>query len=287
MPKGSAISPALRQQWLEEHDHGKRLDVIAREAQRGERTVQTHIARARQERDQREIRSGLLRDAYRQHYSDLIGVAREIQGRAAKAETSSLLAFSNRRGRLLLQALQEHLSKARLWMSCKRWDTCADQYADIAAESRAQLAKRLPSQLPEPADLIGEGWLESLWFAMRETARGNSLGHMQYRCMPSEGDPLTWGTYGLARHVTDDQVRAAIADLHTRAIEAVTRHERLVDLRGVLQHWQRAREDIDEDVEILQLQYLLPGECLLCPSAAGIAPVRRRRRNRQGGADED
>ena len=48
------------------------------------------IARSRTEREQKEVRTGLLRDAYRQHYDDLIALAERIGGDATSMRDGTL-----------------------------------------------------------------------------------------------------------------------------------------------------------------------------------------------------
>ncbi len=72
MPRGTRIPPAERRDWLDKYERGDRVDKIAREAGRTERTVQSHLSRERRERDHQQVMAGLLRDAYQNHYVQLL-----------------------------------------------------------------------------------------------------------------------------------------------------------------------------------------------------------------------
>ncbi len=50
MPRGTRIAPAERRGWLEQYERGSRIDKIAHEAGRTQRTINEHLARARRER---------------------------------------------------------------------------------------------------------------------------------------------------------------------------------------------------------------------------------------------
>ena len=54
---------------------GSLSTTIAKEAGRTQRTVTAHLARARHERQHDQIQVDLIRDAYREHYLDLLGMA--------------------------------------------------------------------------------------------------------------------------------------------------------------------------------------------------------------------
>ena len=75
MPKYSIISAAQRRNWLEEHEKGRPLEVIAKEAKRDQRTVKTNVERARLERDFEGAQQEQLREAaLRSHQEDMLGL---------------------------------------------------------------------------------------------------------------------------------------------------------------------------------------------------------------------
>ena len=82
MPRGTRIAPAERRGWLEQYEHGTRIDKIAHEAGRTQRTINEHLAQARRERQQQEVTAGLLTQAYQRHFAQLLELA-ETLGQAA------------------------------------------------------------------------------------------------------------------------------------------------------------------------------------------------------------
>lgn len=61
-----------RRNWLENHEKGRALDEIAREARRDQRTVKTNVERARLERDFEAVEREQLREALRSHQADML-----------------------------------------------------------------------------------------------------------------------------------------------------------------------------------------------------------------------
>ena len=83
MPRGTRIAPAERRNWLEQYEQRSRIDKIAHEAGRTQRTINEHLAQAGRERQQQEVTAGLLTQAYQRHFAQLLEVA-ETLGQAAQ-----------------------------------------------------------------------------------------------------------------------------------------------------------------------------------------------------------
>lgn len=268
MPRGPKIPPATRREWLEAYDRGERIDKIARDAGRTERTIKEHIKRARQEREQREVRAGLLREAYQRHYEDLLDVAKRLQEAAQMPSPNGLLPIVDRRTQMLVDALRSHIPDSRLWRVWKEWEDRAQRMDAAAVETKARLAKAVDRTFAEAGTGVSRDWLiESLWAAITKAARGESLDGMEYRIeSTAEGPSLRWGAYGLSAAGVDETALRVLQDHHQQLVQEVTAREDYVgNVRDALRRWAKARDDIDQEIEILLLRRLLPGQCNLCP----------------------
>ncbi|MEK7216433.1 MAG: hypothetical protein AAB289_12645, partial [Chloroflexota bacterium] len=121
MPKIAKIPPATRQMWLQEHDRGARIDDLARAANRTPRTVTTHIELARREREQREVRGGLLREAMLRHMEDLLATARRLREAENATQIPVLREPYDVATSLLLEGLHGHLPRSPLWKAREQW----------------------------------------------------------------------------------------------------------------------------------------------------------------------
>lgn len=74
LPKKSNISYQERKDWLELSEHGERLEAIAKEAKRDQRTVKDNIEKARQERGFEIAQHDQLRGALHTHQQDMLGL---------------------------------------------------------------------------------------------------------------------------------------------------------------------------------------------------------------------
>ena len=79
MPKQSIISAVQRRNWLEDHERGRPLEVIAKEAKRDQRTVKTNVERARLERDFEGAQREQLREALRCHQEDMLALLSRLR----------------------------------------------------------------------------------------------------------------------------------------------------------------------------------------------------------------
>ena len=89
MPRGTRILPAERRDWLDKYERGDRIDMIAREAGRTNRTVQSHLSRERRERGHQQVMAGLLRDAYLNQADELSRAAEQPDLGASNWELTS------------------------------------------------------------------------------------------------------------------------------------------------------------------------------------------------------
>ncbi len=79
MARGRRIASGMRREWLESYERGDRLDKIARDAGRTERTIKEHIEFARQEREVELARREQLGEALRSHQRDMLDLLRHLQ----------------------------------------------------------------------------------------------------------------------------------------------------------------------------------------------------------------
>ena len=293
MPKGKKRSMLEERAWLAAYEAGKGIEEIAKGAHRASSTVWRGIEKARRERETRVIREGLLREAYQGHFEDLLEVARRVQKAAAVPDKDGLLfevrlaptpeksqeaaaTFDkdyrpppiDRRTQMLVAGLKEHIPDSRLWRAWKEWEDRAKRMDAVAVETKARLAEAVDRTFAAAGTGVSrDGLIESLWFAITQTAKGESLDHMEYRIERTvEGPSLRWGAYGLSAVGADETVLKALQDHHRKLIQEVAASEECVgNVRDAHRRWGKARDDIDQEIEILLLRRLLPGQCNLCP----------------------
>ncbi len=271
MPRGSKISPALRQEWLEAYERGRGTVQIARETSRSVRTVKEHIARAQEERTQLEVRKGLLRTAYQRHFDDLMGAASRLQQQVHVTEGAGAPGNEDHVTGLLRQALRSHLPRSGLWKALETWRGGTMQQLAAREEAVRLFARRVEEELSrrgvDPRVIgDGHGWRESLRWALQQAVEGGTLAGMEYQEVPGEGDlaSLAWGAFGLAGAV-DAPTRGVLRAMHAHLVSEVRQSPVLHALREAQQRIRGARMQVDAEVDVVLLRRIVPGRCKLCP----------------------
>ena len=262
MPKGRKVSPVDRVRWLEEHDHGSTIIEIAKRDNRSQRTVTGQIARARREREQKEVRTGLLRDTYNKHYRELNAMAEQLSDRAARIGNGTLSLNVEGRPGLLLEGLRDHLPRSPLWKACRDWEYHAKQYLRGLEELRYEIG----GAVGEDPTMLRESFIASLEFAAEQTAQGSTIDHMKYeRTTNPMGHGLNWCSFPLADSAMDSGEIDRLEKKHGALKDQLLGNDMVRHLADTYGKWVEARQAIRKEVDVLVLRGMIPGQCKLCP----------------------
>ncbi|GEM_PF-1669537 len=288
MPRESRVSEAERREWLAAWERGARIDEIAKKARRNARTVSAQIERARQEREQHEVHAGLLKDAYKKHYDELLGIVEEIKRAAERPVPGSLSpdrrgasaraqdvpspsggTVSKFRRELLDDALCQHVPRSPLWQACRKWeDTAYDrnfQMEEVRKTATEWVDQQVRPKFPEVAT---EAFVENLCLAATRTAE--SVGFSQLKYVPSESNArfaLHWAGLLLANNLPTQTKLDELQELHHQLISKLTGSQLVGRLKSAHEEWAGARDAIWREAEVLLLRGMLPGLCELCPGS--------------------
>ena len=284
MPRGSRIAPAQRRSWLEAYEWGDRIDKIAREAGRTERTVQTHIARARQEKQQQEVTSGLLREAYQRHFSQLLDLVKQLAQASNEANPGGLLAAADLETRMLHQGLRAHIPSSRLWTGVKAWEQYSKRLATESESVRGSIEHLVEEEGPAFPEILAEGFAGSLWSGLMMHAEGREASLLEYKVDSTGGSlQLRWGSFVLADQLPTQARAAQVKERHEALAGQLLIPDWVSRLMTLVERWKVARDTIEEEAAALRLRYILPGQCSLCPGGEGTAGRRRLRSRRDDG----
>ena len=262
MPKGKKVALLDRIRWLDDHDRGDTVIEIAKRDGRSQRTVTGQIARARREREQKEVRTGLLRDAYRKHYEDLGDLAEQISEDAASIRNGTLSPSIEGRTALLWDGLRDHLPGSPLWKACRDWEYHAKQYFRHTEELRVESDEVVEE---DPA-MLRDAFIASLDFAAQGMARGDNLDHMKYeRFTTPKGYGLKWGSFTLSDSANDSGEIDRLEKKHRALLDRLRAGDVVRNLVGTFGKWEEARQTIRREVDVLVLRGMIPGQCELCP----------------------
>ena len=281
MPRGGIIPPSLRQEWLTGHERGKRIDQLAKEAGRTPRTVKDQIARARHERDAHQVRIGLLREAYQRHHQDLIDTAEWIRKRAQTPDASGLLNTEDPRTLRLCDALRAHIARWVLWKTCDEWS----RRSRSLEAARTSVGEDISSRVSELLDSDNvparrDGFERSLWAAVERRAIGDDLSDLKYTVEGTRKVVLRWSSVQLTEGPSSRRAAKKVEGLHSELLSdiAAPDSELVRMIREPMVNWVTAKTTIEAEVDELQLRYMVPGTCDLCPDMERSGSRRRRSR---------
>ncbi len=130
MPKAKkpSVTPDRRRDWLHRFEvEAESPPAIAKKDSYDVRTVRKQIELARQERDVREAKLMVLRDAMVNHYKDLCNLAGDINSEINKNMPISEGLTTNP----IWSALQQHIPRSATWKNIDRWNTSHQKLGEI------------------------------------------------------------------------------------------------------------------------------------------------------------
>lgn len=269
--KKSAVRPELRREWLRRHEEeGESPPEIAKADGYDVRTVRKQLEIERQERERREARSIVLRQALEKHYADICLFAQKLDSHVT-GETGSLLTL---RGEPMWSAMREHLPRSRLWKNLDRWEALWEEIRQLGSELRSPLEALVGSRahLKFPVSSSGEvglsaGVVDALAAHFKFTAR-REVGldkRTDFGLAPAdqvttliEYEPYTIGT------VPNDRV-TEVKNLVLDLLSEVTIWEEHHKMSRLFVELERVKRELHDELLVVILRRIVPGRCRYCP----------------------
>lgn len=269
--KKPLVKPEIRRQWLRRHDEdGESPPQIAQTDGFDVRTVRKQIELARQERERREARSMVLRQAVEQHYKDLVDFAQKLD-LELKREAPRVAALKDDP---MWPALREHMPKSPIWKNVGRWESLRDEISNLEDSLNKQFTDSVGADAPlefkvkpDDAGLDLAGIASALAFNFKAKAKGESGIDDQIGFKTDEPDEETTsirlGAYAIGRVPNNmvTEVEQFVTGLLTETI-AWEEHRTLSRLFTELKRMQQA---LHEELLIITLRRIVPGRCRYCP----------------------
>ena len=267
MPKKPLVKPAQRREWLRRlEEDGEPLSKIAESVKFDVRTVKKQTEMAIEEREGREARLIVLRQALEKHYVDLL----ILVDRLDSALIQSSLPMGIRDDRMW-GALREHLPRSSMWKLIDKMERLNGDIRDI--EKRAE--QRLWEEVREENSfkLVSQTGVAEI-----ELHDKGLLGAMSYKLHqnhPSTLQDITISSISDGRTTLYCE-GSACASVPTVQIEKAK--EFIIGLMAQICHWPEYEElqktisvrtkitgEIREELAILIFKRVFPGHCKYCP----------------------
>jgi hypothetical protein len=267
--KRPSVEPEKRLNWLRRSDKGESPPQIAKEDGYDVRTVRKHIELGKLERETKEARAAVVRDALERHYRGIVGFARKLE-KNIDAEAAISQALRDDR---MWVALKQHQPRSPLWNLLGQWDKIHDSPKDLNRSLEARLQKELRTDVRlkglTGSQLEGavSGIAAALAFQMKQWARGaeglNLNEHFGKTKKEDGAFEVQYGSFYMG--IQDEQHVDLIKDVITDYQNMVTSWGEYGGLRKVTEQLLAVKKKLDDELAIVILRGIVPGHCKYCP----------------------
>lgn len=268
--KKPAVRPELRRQWLYRNESlGESPPQIAEADGYDVRTVRSQLEIEVRERERREARAVVLREALEKHYADLCTFAQKLDSHTIGKSTSPKMLREDP----MWGALREHQPRSKIWKNLERWDSLHEEIGELDAQLRESLEEAVKSRTRlkyvVSGDKIGicSGIVDALSFHVAVTARGE-MGldkRASFRLTPADKETtrIEYGAFTIGK-IPNDQVEKA-KNLVLTLLSEVTTWEQQLEMSRLATQLKRVQGDLHDDLLVIILRRIVPGRCKYCP----------------------
>lgn len=272
--KKASVKPEVRRDWLRRNEeNGESPPQIAAQDKYDVRTVRKQIDLAKQEREVREARSIVLRDALEKHYNDLRRFAEKLNSEIIGVGDIP----SSPDDDLIEAALRQHLPRSPIWgYMLKRHNLqqkAEEQHQELEGivEEAVKADRRLVPMVDAGLDGIIPGIVKVLVAEAKQWSQGN-IGHnlKDSLVMEPAGEGLVNPRFGFSHMgiMTEAQakeyvktIRQVIEDLE----HSLRENEGYLNLVKTLDELRRLDGKLREELAVIRLRRIVPGRCKYCP----------------------
>jgi hypothetical protein len=269
MPKKKgdrSIQPEQRSKWLKRFDEGESIFKIAADSYVDHRTVKRHLGLARIEKELRDERGIVIRNALEHHFSDLLSVVDIILSRLDNGETVELSGDEE----FLEEALREHIPSSIIWPLLRSRNAYVDDFTSLKAEIKDKLGKTISSNVNLAAinqNKNGEPFrrMKSALKAA-EKNQGRSDQDIEFTGKGEIANLLhlvSSAFTGFA--ILDEKELAVVQTVLTKIQGEMEAWEELTALENQYHKLADARTKLKEALRILKWKRVVPGRCRICP----------------------
>jgi len=268
--KKPAVRPELARQWLRRYEEdGESPPQIAQGDGYDVRTVRKQLEKMSRERELREARQVVLRQALEKHYVDICSFAEKLRaetGGRTPSRVSPTLTDDP-----MWKALRQHLPRSPLWRDIDRVERLAEPFKlcldNVKERVRKEAGSRTSLQFVSSVDEIGfiDGLPESIAFHLRSVARGEQgLGEVSYsRKSAKAAVRVEHGAFTIAL-VSEEKAEEVIAISRSLMNEA-TEWQEYQELFRLTGDFVKVQQSSKEELTAIILRRVVPGRCMYCP----------------------
>ncbi|MHB8105117.1 MAG: hypothetical protein ACYDG5_06215 [Dehalococcoidales bacterium] len=268
------IKPEVRRDWLKRNEeNGESPPQIAVKDGFDVRTVRKQIDLAKQEREAREARSIVLRNALERHYDDLRKFAEKLNSEISGTEnvTSSL------DDDFMEAALRQHLPRSPIWSYMSKWRSLHpksdEQLQKIGSimEQAAKAHRKLTPLVNAGLDGIIPGIVSALSAQASQWSHGyKGLNTKENLITEPAGEGLVslrYGGWEMGKMDNEhaDGYKETVREVIDELEPSLRGWEAYRDLEKTVAEIGRLGGKLREELAIIRLRRIVPGRCKYCP----------------------
>jgi hypothetical protein len=266
------VSAEKVRDWLKRYEElGESPPHIAKSDGYDVRTVRKQLDRIRQEREFREAKQMVLRQALERHYADICTFAEKLRDVFVVSTPDRIRMSYVPKMDPMWQALREHLPRSPMWQDINTWERVTEEFKSsfeaiksrTRREAEAETGLRFISA-PGEIGLI-EGLPETIAFHVMSLARGDrGIDILEFSRMKRDaGILLKWGAFEVA-NVPENTLEKIEKACHALKERALT-WEESQSLFKQVQDLVKVRDDLTEELTGIILRRVVGGRCRYCP----------------------
>lgn len=266
--KKPPVKPEMRHGWLNRVEHGETPPQISATDSFDVRTVRKHVELARLERDVRQARSEVLRNALEDHYRDLLETVRNLE-----KQISGEAMVSMEKEQPLIMGLRQHMPRSPLCENLRRWNRTLGELAGLEGMIRNNVKRgveadgRLNGIVSRGADGVISAAVDVLVHQVKEWARGRE-GLKINSDIPLEktSEGRVRMRYGFSHFGELEESSVEIIKAVLIYFESDLKHSpEYLEMEKLYNKLGRLKISVGESLTVILLRRIVPGRCKYCP----------------------
>jgi hypothetical protein len=271
--KKATIKPEQRRDWLKRSEElGESPPQIASKDGYDIRTVRKQIEQAKQEREQREARSMVLRTALEQHYEDLRRYAEKLNSRISGQEIAT-----DPDEEFFSEALRQHLPRSPIYsylaklQDMKNKDIELQLEIENLAEIELKKDSRVKAMEVEVLENPVSGMVKALGFLAKQGVSSCSGLDLKANITSETAGTgfiiLGYGAFPIikVRRNETKRLKEVLYSVLEYMEKLIRNWEPYHELDKSNSDSERIKQKLREELAIIRLRRLVPGRCKYCP----------------------
>lgn len=261
------ISPEQRSEWLKRYERdGETPPKIADEDDVDVRTVRKHLDLAQQEREMREARTTLLRDALRDHYYDIHAVIKQIEA-SLSAEQSFDLDGSDD---LRLKAFRQHMPRSPMLQNIRKFNNSINEInaeTDLAKNKINTYVENKITNLSISSQFLKEGLVNAFVHQLKQwTKEYLGLNIKENFFIESKDNSMCKVRYGAFQlgEITEKDVESLKKMIEDFEIN-MRNWEELRKLQSKYNNLRSIKDRVLKEIGGIRMRRIFSGKCEYCP----------------------